>query len=451
MPNNRNTSTDMTPENIVPDSADHAVTQRPLAGGRRLLMWTIPAALILAGAVLAVAARLRQQVVPAVPVQQLANVETVRVQPAEFIQSLRLPAKIEADRQATVSSELAGELAEWLIAEDSAVEAGQAVARLDTRTIEAQLLALQAGLAAAQAGLDYAEKEFQRIAELAKSDVATEAELDTAANASTQARLAAERIEREIDALQVTRDKAVLRAPIRGHLEEHLAEPGEFVANGQPLARIFYLETVRATVDVPDRYIPFLDRGSSAFSSYISLSHPGAERFIRARLRLPGLPKLTGGGTGAIELPAEIVRIAQAASTDSNTFTVELQLPNPGMSLKQGMLAEAEIDYLRYPQAITIPMQAVQVTDTGPRVLIVQNQNGLDIAGIRDVEPLSIKGDQVLVGSGLEAGDRLIIAGGKGVIHGEPVQVMIEDGVVQIKDHTTRDSAANLTSQTPKP
>ena len=50
------------------------------------------------------------------------------------------------------------------------------------------------------------------------------------------------------------------------------------------------------------------------------------------------------------------------------------------------------------------------------------------IARVRDIEPASIKGDRILVKSGVSAGERLIVAGGKGVLDGEEVRVVVANG-----------------------
>jgi membrane fusion protein (multidrug efflux system) len=233
-----------------------------------------------------------------------------------------------------------------------------------------------------------------------------------------------------IASLNVTLKKAKLRAPVSGTLEEHLAEPGEVLAPGTPIARIYDLSHVRAVVNVPDRYVPFLDATNPAVKNYIAHAMPGAEQAVKASVVLPGLPKLTGGAYEGLELAAEVDRIAQAADPLSNTFVVELRLPNPQGALKEGMIVNARIAFLRYGAAVTIPIRAVQVSDAGPRVLVVEERDGTTRAFVRDIEPISIQEDTLLVGSGVAPGDRLVIAGGKGVMNGEEVNVVIADGVV---------------------
>jgi membrane fusion protein (multidrug efflux system) len=232
-----------------------------------------------------------------------------------------------------------------------------------------------------------------------------------------------------VHSLDVRTKKAKLRAPVSGRIEEHLVEPGEVVAAGALIAHIYDLDHLTAVVSVPDRYVAFLDQGNPAVAEYIRLNRPQAVQAVRTSIIVPGLPKLTGGESPGLELPAKIARIAQASDRESNTFKVELRFQNPAGALKHGVIARGRIEYLTYPEAIVIPVKAVQVTDAGPRVMVVELADGVNVARARDIEPASISDDELLVLGGLRAGDRLIVAGWKGLVAGQEVNVIVEDGV----------------------
>ncbi len=433
------------------------------------------------------------------PPVKLSNVEVMTVQGIRYEEELILPAKLVADREAAVSSEVPGLLARWLVPEGAQVAEGEVVAELDTSSVNAALRELQAqensvqaavesarkevqmsevaarhsrqelqsrklALKALESDLELAEKEVVRARRLTEEKVQTQAELDIAENRLTQRELAVEQareaigmaeigvqsaevnitkqeaavLEQEarleetrarIEALRIELAKSSLTAPINGRLEAYLAQPGEVISVSQPLAKIYDLSHIRAQVDVADRFAPFLEKDSQVIDQFVAYSMPGAERQLSALVILPGLPKLTGGTYRGLELPAEIYLVAQAADVNSNTFRVELRLENPGGALKQGILGQARITYLCYPSAIVIPIRAVQVTDRGPRVLTIRDGN-LERAQVqvRDIVPVSIQKDDMLVSSGLEIGDRLIIAGGKGLVDGEEVRVIVVDG-----------------------
>jgi RND family efflux transporter MFP subunit len=318
-------------------------------------------------------------------------------------------------------------------------------------------------LRSAEANYELADSDFNRFQDLEGKNVIQASKLDTVRNALTQAELSVARakeginsanlsihsaevriketiadeelatarlveLEAAIANLEVKINKYKLKTPISGRLEEHLVEPGEVVTAGVQVARIYDLKNLQATINVPDRYISFLDPKNLAAKSFIQMNMPGAEQHINAKLTIPGLPKLTGGTAAGVELNAEIARIAQSSDPESNTFRVELRLPNPGGVLRHGIIGRGKIEYLYYPHAIIIPMKAVQVTDAGPRVLVVEETEGAQLAKVLDIEPIKILGSELLIGTGLAEGDRLIVTGWKGLVGGETVNVVVEDG-----------------------
>jgi len=120
--------------------------------------------------------------------------------------------------------------------------------------------------------------------------------------------------------------------------------------------------------------------------------------------------------------------VAQSSDSESNTFKVELRLPNPGGALKDGTIVRSRIEYLYYHDAIIIPMKAVQVTDAGPRVLVIESADGVKEAANRDIIPVSIQGNNLFIRGGLQKGDQLIVAGWKGLVGGEKVNILVQDG-----------------------
>ncbi len=319
-------------------------------------------------------------------------------------------------------------------------------------------------LKSAKSDRNLAQIEFKRIQNLVRKKVMDPSKLDTGQNAITQAELGVERANQSLEStrlgiqtaevhvkeastnrdlakarlielkaaiasLKVQLKKTRLKAPISGRIEKHLVEPGEFTGAGDPLAHIYDLRFIRAIVNVPDRYIAFLDAKNPTIRTFIQMNMPNAEQRIRVQLILLGLPKLTGENGAGIAFDAEIARIALASDPTSNTYQVELRLPNPGGALRHGMIARGKIEYLYYPLAIVIPVKSVQVTDEGPRVLVVEAEKGLQKVHIRKIEPISIRKDQLLIGRGLERDDRLIIAGWKGLVAGETVNVLVENGL----------------------
>jgi RND family efflux transporter MFP subunit len=336
-------------------------------------------------------------------------------------------------------------------------------AEVNLANIQKHMKLQEIALESAQAKLKLVQKQFDRHQKLAKQNIVTASKLDDVQNTLTQAELGVFRakqnlnneqfnirsaeltikeatagielaeariveLEASIALLEYQIEKGRFKAPFSGRLDEHLVQSGEMVSPSAPIVNIYDLRYLRAVLNVPDRVVAFIDAENKGVKLFIKMNMPGAMQRIKASLIIPGLPKLTGGTEAGIELDADIARIAQSSDPESNTFKVELRLPNPGNALKHGMIVRSKLEFLYYPDAILIPVKAVQVTDTGPRVLVLNEENGTQIVNIRDINPISIQGSKIFIRGGLKQGDRLVIAGWKGLVGGEKVNVLVEDG-----------------------
>ncbi len=409
-------------------------------------------------------ARLIAEQVATLSAETTGRLDRWLVAEGERVTSGQVVAEINADElQASLAELQAGRAAAeaGIAVAASQIEAAAAGQSQALASLQAAKLAWEAG----QADFEFRRREFERVRQLHDQQAASAAELDAATNALTQGRLRAEQagqavamaeqaqlaaaaeqaraaatvelakrqlaqVDKSIERLRVQLDKTQIKAPFAGRIDQRLAETGEWLAPGTAVVRLYDNSRMRAVVNVGDRYVPFLDRDNLAVSTFIELAMPGAVRDLHARIILPGMPKLTGGVYSEIEMDADLVRVAQASDPLSNTYQVELQIANPGEALRQGIIVRARIDFLVYPQALVVPLRSLAVTDSGTRVLVAESRADGDYASVRSIEPLSIQQDTLLVRGELAGGERLIIAGGKGLVDGERVNVLVADGVL---------------------
>ncbi|KXG83086.1 HlyD family secretion protein [Pseudomonas mosselii] len=173
-----------------------------------------------------------------------------------------------------IASKIPGRLAEVLVDEGDKVTRGQLLARIDTRTMEAQrsqaeaeVLRARENYAAAQASVQLrqselllASQELKRIREIYQRKFASQQLLDqqqarydtaTAALVAARAQLAAIKAaigaaEAQVAQLTSEIDDSSLRAPIDGIIQLRLAEPGEVLGAG---GRVLML------IDPSDQYM----------------------------------------------------------------------------------------------------------------------------------------------------------------------------------------------------
>jgi len=110
----------------------------------------------------------------------------------------------------------------------------------------------------------------------------------------------------------------------------------------------------------------------------------------------------------------------------NRTFLVEFRLPNPGGLIKPEMVANVEMVRRTLDEAMVIPQEALVRTEDGYEVFIVESEDGVELVRSRPVELGPAQQNQVVVLSGIDSGDRLIVVGQQTVAAGDRVNVVGE-------------------------
>jgi len=194
--------------------------------------------------------------------------------------------------EALVSAEASGRIMELLIDEGSQVSAGDTLVVIDPSRLELERKSALAGrhvteeqLAAAQVQLrqareaeQYAGRERDRIAVLAKSGTATQQTLDRLEQEYTQAQLALQaakandatlkaqldKISVDIDRINRALSDCFPTSPLNGIVTTKHVHQGELVAPGKPLAKISQLDSLWVKVYLPAANFARVRIGDSA-------------------------------------------------------------------------------------------------------------------------------------------------------------------------------------------
>jgi RND family efflux transporter MFP subunit len=138
---------------------------------------------------------------------------------------------VVARRQAALSTDIQGRLVELRVEEGDAVEAGQLIARLDTRQLEATLRRTRAELETARASAELSRLDFERKQPLLASGDISQAELDVARYALEEAEARVASLQAAVAEIEVMIDKSSVYAPFSGVITSKNAEVGEVVSS----------------------------------------------------------------------------------------------------------------------------------------------------------------------------------------------------------------------------
>lgn len=172
------------------------------------------------------------------------------------------------------------EIAELPVALGDPVEADQVVARLRSEVAGLELEATQALHRAAEANLNAAEQDFQRVEGLRRARVSTPRDLDVARRARDEAvALLAERAARRAQAERQLED-LTLRATAAGTLDQLPYDRGERVPAGGVVAVVLAREAPWVRVWLPARAVSRLAPGATARVEVAGLDDPLPGRLL---------------------------------------------------------------------------------------------------------------------------------------------------------------------------
>jgi len=295
-----------------------------------------------------------------------------------------LPAIVEPNRIVTVSAEVAARIERIPQKEGSEVRAGDLLIQLNTDLIRPMF-------EVAEAQVERDKIEFDRMTNLVKQDATPRRDLE---NATTQLAISKARL----DEVRARLDRTSILAPTAGTLNEILVEEGEYVDVGRAVAEVVDTHTVKVVVEVPERDIAFFAVGQKA---EVFLDVKGKE----------------------ISLVGTITFISKLAHAQTRSTRLEITLENKEQLLRSGQIVLVRLTRRMLKDAIMVPLLAVIPMEQSKAVYVVNSTQAVR----REVELGFIKGDHVQVKSGLEAGDRLIIAGHRFIAPGQKVNVVSEN------------------------
>lgn len=318
---------------------------------------------------------------------RVLNVEVTPVATTSFTEVIRITGTVQADKDVIVSAEESGVVREILVDKGNWVRDGQGIFRLDD-----DLLAAQVDQARAVASL--AQETWERRKRLYEEDqVGSEL-------AYLEAKYAAEQATASLSLLEERLARTVIRAPIDGVLDSREIEVGTMVGAGTPVARIVDTNPVKITGGVPERYATDVQSGATATVSF------------------DVLPEETFEG--------RIAYVGAVVNPRNRTFPVEFRLPNPGGLIKPEMVANVELTRRVLDEVTVIPQEALVRVEDGYVVFLVVNEGGQEVVSSRPVELGPAQQNEVVVLSGLEPGDRVIVVGQQTVAAGDRVAVVGE-------------------------
>lgn len=268
---------------------------------------------------------------------------------------------VEAVRQATLTAQTSGRVAEVAYDVDDRVAAGAVLVRLSAVEQQSGVDAARAQLHASEAAAREAEAEYRRYQELAGGQYVSRSQLERMHAARDAAVAARDAARARLASAGQTAAYTVVRAPYDGIVARRDVEPGESVAMGHPLATVFSPDALRIEVDLPQAAAEQVRADPRArvhlhdrrtFDAGEVILFPAADaatHTVRVRVLLPALdPAPVPGSTAKVVFPAVAgtsrPRIPAGAIVRRGEVVAAYVLADGRLSLRQLRLGEASAE-----------------------------------------------------------------------------------------------------------
>ncbi|MGF1474129.1 MAG: efflux RND transporter periplasmic adaptor subunit [Geminicoccaceae bacterium] len=321
--------------------------------------------------------------------------------------------RVEAIEDVALRARVPGFIMERRFEEGTLVSKGDVLYLIERNQYETDLASAQAELASAEASRREARRELERNMELYEDNVVAESSVDDARAAFESADADVLAAQSAVDRAELDLDYTTITAPIDGKIGETMYTAGNFVelASGT-LARIVQLDPIRVVFSLSDRdFVEFQQDYASAKGTEMM-----RERFI-PQLRLPNGEMYGGEG--------EIAFVGNVVDSSTGTVPVRARFANPQNVLLPGQFVSVVVQIGEKRVEPTTPFAAVQRDRDGSFVFVVGDDDKVEE---RRIELGANIGDAFVIKDGLEAGERVIVAGIQKVSPGAAVSASFRDG-----------------------
>ena len=342
------------------------------------------------------------------------KVGVVTLTPQRVAITEALPGRTSPFRISDVRPQVNGIILKRMFIEGSEVTEGQQLYQIDPASYQAAYDSAKAALAKAEATLAVDRLTEQRQKKLVDTHVIAPQDYDTTYAAMKEAEADVALNKASVETAQINLNYTKVLSPISGRIGRSSVTEGALVTNGQT--------TALATVQQLDPIYVDLTQASSQLLRLQRELNNGQLKSVRdqnAEVRL-----IVEDGA---EYPEKGILQFSEVSVDQGTGSVTLRavFANPRQVLLPGMFVRAQVEEGVNEQAILVPQRGVTRNQQGqPTALVVGANSKVELRRLHTERTI---GENWLVTSGLNAGDKVIIDGLQKVAPGAEVKTVALD------------------------
>ncbi|RAJ88253.1 membrane fusion protein (multidrug efflux system) [Chitinophaga dinghuensis] len=346
------------------------------------------------------------------PVLQLSNV------PATTYREYN--AAIEGRVNVEVRAQVDGILEKIYVDEGAYVKAGQPLFKINDRLYNEQLSNASATLQAAQANLEKAQVEVDRISPLVKNNVVSDVQLKTAQSNYAAAKAAVAQAQAMVGNARINSGYTLISAPVSGYIGRIPYKTGALVGRAEP-------QPLTVLSDVSEVY------------AYFSMSEPDFLKFknntegatIADKVKHLPQVELQLADNSIYPQKGKIETMEGQFDKTMGAVSFRATFPNASGLLRSGNTGKIRIPE-QFEQAVLVPAEATYEIQDKVMVFVVADSN--KVSGV----PITVSGksgNYYFVEKGVKAGQRIVYTGLERLHEGAVVapQMMSLDSLLKVK------------------
>jgi membrane fusion protein, multidrug efflux system len=294
---------------------------------------------------------------------------------------ISISGNIEGNKTVRLGFMVAGKINSITANEGQMVTKGQLLSSLDpvSYSIAKEIADLQ---------VNQVEDEFNRLKEMYDRKSISESDF-----AKVNFGLQQARAQQKLHAKNLADTK--LFSPINGVLLRKMAEAGEIIGIGIPFLVVSDIRTVKVSAFIPENELQTIKLGQ------------------KATVRVSSLENIFEG---------KVTEVGSAADVASRAFTVKIELDNPGLLIRPGMIAEVKLTSDQQYWALALPVGSIlNDYDNRSFVFVVDSIKGK--AFKRDVTLGKLINGQIEITSGLRKNESVVCGGQQNMVDGSSISI----------------------------
>jgi len=359
--------------------------------------------------------------------------EVALVQRGDIAQVLTLAGQFQPYQVVDVHPKVSGFIRHIYVDIGDRVRQGQSLAVLEVPELKAQLQGTVSEVARSSDEIVRAQHEvrraesthsalhadYQRLLDTSKAqpglvaqqelddaqarDLSSGSEVDAAKAALAAAQKGMEVSRADNARVSAIEDYTNVAAPLDGVIVWRYADTGALIqagvgSNNQdlPIVKLAEANVMRLRLPVPESYVRYVHIGD------------------QVKVRVDALGRAFTG---------KVVRFTRELNFETRTMETEVDVDNPGLAIDSGMYANALMRLNHADQVLTVPVGAIVLHGDRQQLYVLDAGSHVEIRNVQ----VGIRGSQLAeIQSGVNPGERVILAAQSRYIQGEAVTPVVE-------------------------